>query len=43
MISADEKRLLYVTVTRAKNILFTDGINDLLEHLNSKNTEISNA
>ena len=34
MISADEKRLLYVTVTRAKNILFTDGINDLLEHLN---------
>ena len=43
MISADEKRLLYVTVTRAKNILFTDGINDLLEHLNSKNMEISNA
>jgi ATP-dependent exoDNAse (exonuclease V) beta subunit len=43
MMSADEKRLLYVTVTRAKNILFTDGINDLLEHLNSKNMEISNA
>lgn len=41
-ISSDEKRLLYVTVTRAQSILYTDGIDDLLKHLCTKSKEILN-
>ncbi|WP_411691089.1 UvrD-helicase domain-containing protein [Acinetobacter gandensis] len=42
-ISADEKRLLYVTVTRAQSVLYTDGIDDLLKYLNTKTKEMTNA
>lgn len=41
-IAADEKRLLYVSATRAKSILFTDGITDLLEHLNKHGRGVCN-
>lgn len=43
LISSDEKRLLYVTVTRAKSILYTDGIDDLLNFLCKKNMVVDNA